>query len=208
MINDSFSIKLQTTTDQVRSQLGEPKKQTFENEQIILWYGSHAPSRADLYYFQNGLLEKYSLYVAKNNHSVEQAIKEWGLPDLSYRKYASEDDSPLEVVYVWPQKGIQIFAIGQDQQSLIERLEQFSPRSVQEYQQTIGSKYVGNEPVTLTPENTTISMEDVNSILDRIIPDNFIYPLVGLIFFMIFCVIVVTRLRSQKSKHTQQSSDK
>ncbi len=143
------------TPDQVTAIKGNPKKQSTEEGSLYYWYGSIAPSQAELYRFADGKVVWVSLDMSDQNFSLDQFVQALGSPAYSIRRYAEKNDSLRNHVAAWPEQGKAVIVNGVDLNASVVRFEFFQPETVQEYLTNFGKDYADKEKVNLLESATS-----------------------------------------------------
>ena len=118
------------TSHELESVLGQPQKQTNNEGDLYFWYESVAPSKANLYRFQQGKVVWISRNVREENILFEEFIANYGQPVLSVKKIDGENDSLNSHVAVWPEKGVVATMNGDNLFAMVSRVELFQPESM------------------------------------------------------------------------------
>jgi len=204
------NLEIGIKKEEVLSILGSPKKEFINNNYEVLQYGSIAPSLADSLYFENGILVLKELSLKTNSIKLIDIIAEYGSTDLFYALSKPElEDSFNTTVFAWPEKGRDVFVLGNSADDKVLLYREFSPKSINDYESTFGkiwserkvdrrvSEVVSNNHLSLTSSEVQ-EIRDVE--LQRNNSKNIVVVTIITIFILFIIVFIFIKKRKKRSE--------
>jgi hypothetical protein len=205
------SLQLGATIEEVVAQVGAPLSQTTEENFIVYWYGSKVPGKSENLYFLNNILYAKGWYIKEQKKELQTFIDQYGQPAKSYLLTGSEtQNSLLQTIHVWPEKGTSVLTIGSAPDSIVERQFEFKASSLEEYLTTWKVEKVEQLTIAITAAPSPIPAEEavytttpVDKTLFPFLPEgSALFMLGGVIIAVVLFVIGLTLLLRKKRAHT------
>lgn len=122
---DFSSINLNQTSEELEAKLGQPQKQTQEQDFTTLWYDSTAPNHAHHFYFRHNQLKLKSIEVFDEHLTLETLIHQIGWPEKSVPQYTPGADFLRRIQHFWPQESLAVTTYGNEIISPIARIYEY-----------------------------------------------------------------------------------
>lgn len=144
------TLEIGQSIQSVLHELAEPYDTIRQDEYVLYRFNSSAPSFADFLYSTDGNI----VLISDSKHGEELMLQSYidqlGDPDVSIFLYdESLADSLKQRIHIWASEGKAVITSGSALDSPVLREDTFTPMSLDEYWESWGSTYVGNEEVEI-----------------------------------------------------------